>query len=68
MNTASKRKLCCNDFDIFYYICENFTSQSQRCNINNFVKKLHLAYMKVALGDQDKTWAPQNVCKTCVET
>ncbi|QQP50683.1 Uncharacterized protein FKW44_011784 [Caligus rogercresseyi] len=26
-----------------------------------------MAYFKVKLGDQDKSWAPHTVCKTCVE-
>ncbi|QQP52342.1 Uncharacterized protein FKW44_004467 [Caligus rogercresseyi] len=26
-----------------------------------------MAYFKVKLGDQDKSWAPHMVCKTCVE-
>ena len=29
---------------------------------------MYLAYFKVHLGNQDKSWAPHIVCKTCVET
>ncbi|CAI9726842.1 Hypothetical predicted protein [Octopus vulgaris] len=56
------------DPDIFRYIFGNFTPQIQMHNTNNFVKKVYLAYFKVALGDQEKTWDPHEVCKTCAET
>ena len=31
------------------------------------MKKEYLAYFGVKLGDQDKNWAPHQVCRTCVE-
>ena len=31
-------------------------------------KKIYLAYFGVLLGDQDKNWAPHQVCTTCVKT
>ena len=31
-------------------------------------KKFYLAYFGVPLGDQDKSWAPHQVCTTCVKT
>ena len=31
------------------------------------MKKAYLSYFKMKLGDQDKSWAPHAVCKTCVE-
>lgn len=68
MASTSQRRKCCNHPDIFCYICGNFTLKDQRRNINIFVKKMYLAYFKVPLGDQDKSWAPHKVCKTCVET
>lgn len=67
MASTSRRK-CSNDPDIFCYICGSFTLKTQRRNITNFVKSVYLAYFKVPLGDQDKSWAPHKVCKTCVET
>ena len=36
-------------------------------NITGFVKRAYQAYFEVKLGDQDKSWAPHTVCKTCVE-
>ena len=31
------------------------------------MKQAYLAYFKLKLGDQDKSWAPHIVCKTCIE-
>ena len=31
------------------------------------MKKSYLAYFGVKFGDQDKNWAPHQVCRTCVE-
>ena len=67
MFVTSKRRKCCNDPDIFCYICGCFTLPPQRCNINSFIKKIYLAYFGVLLGDQDKSWVPHQVCTTCVE-
>ena len=39
---------------------------SQRMNITKFVKRAYLAHFKLKLGEQDESWAPHNVCKTCV--
>ncbi|KAI6647010.1 hypothetical protein LOD99_9009 [Oopsacas minuta] len=36
-------------------------------NITEFVNRACDAYFKVKLGDQDKSWAPHKVCKSCVE-
>ena len=68
MFVTSKRRKCCNDPDISYYICGYFTLSPQRRNINSFIKKIYLVYFGVPLGDQDKSWVPHQVCTTCVET
>ena len=68
MSTTSKRRKCCNNPDIFCYICGCFTLPRQRRNINSFVKRIYLAYFGVPLGDGDKSWAPHQVCTTFVET
>ena len=39
----------------------------QKKSITDFVRKVYLSYFGVMLGDQDKAWAPHNVCKTCIE-
>lgn len=64
---ASIRRKCLNSPDSFCYICGSFTVPSQRMNISEFVKRAYLAYFKLKVGDQDKSWAPHNVCKPCVE-
>ena len=65
---SPKRRKCCNDPDIFCYICENFILPSQRKNITKFIRQVYLAYFKVPLGDQDKAQTPHKVCALCVET
>ena len=62
----SKRK-CFNSPDIFCYICGFYTPKPQMQNITEFVNRAYHAYFKVKLGDQDKSWAPHKVCKSCVE-
>lgn len=64
---AAARRQCLNSPNAFCYICGNFTLFSQRMTITDFVKKVYFAYFKVILGDQDKSWAPHQVCKPCVE-
>ena len=67
MFVTSKQRKCCNDPDIFCYICGCFTLSPQRRNINSFIKKIYLAYFGVPLGDQEESRAPHQVCTTCVE-
>ena len=64
---ASSRRKCLNSPDPFCYICGSFAAPSQRKDISDFVKSAYLAYFKVRLGDQDKSWAPHQVWKTCLE-
>ena len=68
MFVTSKQRKCCNDPDMFCYICGYFSLPPQRRNINSFIKKIYLAYFGVPLDDQDKSWVPHQVCTTCVET
>ena len=42
----------------FCYICGEYTLEHNRKLITDFVKQAYLAYFKVKLGDQDKSWAP----------
>ena len=67
MSTTSKRRKCCNDPDIFCYICGCSTLSPQRSNINSIFKKIYLAYFGVPHGDQEKSWALHQVCTTCAE-
>ena len=66
MATSSGRS-CVNDPDVFCYICGKCTLENNRKLITDFVKQAYLAYFKVKLGDQDKSWVPHIVCKTCIE-
>lgn len=66
--SGSSRRKCLNSPDSFCYICGCFTIPSQRTNISTFVRQAYLAYFKVRIGDQDKSWAPHKVCKQCVES
>ena len=69
VNTMSSRSRgCTNDPNIFCYICGEYVVKSQRQNITNFVKNVYYAYFGIKLGDQDKTWAPHKVCRSCVES
>ena len=63
---ASTRRKCFSSPNSFCYICGSFTVPSQRMNISKFVKIAYLAHFKLKLVEQDESWAPHNVCKTCV--
>lgn len=60
-------RTCVNDSDIFCYICGRYNVLKQRQTINDFVKRAYYMYFGLKLGDQDKSWAPHTVCRTCVE-
>ena len=64
---SSIRRSCVNHCDVFCYICGEYMLKENRKNITDFVKHAYLGYFGVQLGDQDKTWAPHVVCKTCTE-
>lgn len=64
---ASSRRSCANHPDVFCYICGEYTLKEHRKTISDFVKRAYLGYFGVKLGDQDKTWAPHVMCKTCLE-
>lgn len=64
---ASNRRSCVNHPDVFCYVCGEYTFIENRKPISDFLKRAYLAYFSVKLGDQDKTWAPHSVCKTCTE-
>ena len=63
----SSRRTFKLDPNVFYYIWSFFTVLKQRQGITDFAKKPYLAYFGVKVGDQEKNWAPQQVCRTCVE-
>ena len=49
------------------YICGIFMTAKQTTTTTSFVIKAYLGYFGMRLGDQDKTWAPHTVCRSCVE-
>lgn len=57
---------CKNHPNRFFYTCGNVVLPDRETKITDFVKTCH-AYFGVKLGDQDKPFAPQICCKTCVE-
>ena len=67
MALSSPTRRCLNNLNVFCYIFGEYTLQSNRKGISEFVKCAYIAYFKLMLGDQDKAWAPHIVCKQCVE-
>ena len=66
----SSRRSCVSDPNVFCYICDicgEYTLEHNRKLITDFVKQAYSAYFNVKLGEQDKSWAPHIVCKTCIE-
>ena len=61
------RRRCVNNPDVFCFICGEYTLEHSRKLISDFVKQTYLAYFKVKLGDQDKSWVPHIVSKTCTK-
>ncbi len=58
--------MCVNKVDNFCYICSEVTFVSQKRNINAMVRKAYHLYFGCKIDDQDKKWAPQICCNTCV--
>ncbi|XP_076058129.1 uncharacterized protein LOC143035239 isoform X2 [Oratosquilla oratoria] len=56
---------CKNHPDKFCYVCGNFTTKQQRRNITTNIKKIYKLYFDCHLGDQDKPWAPHQICSAC---
>ncbi|KAI5696331.1 hypothetical protein M8J76_008968 [Diaphorina citri] len=64
---SCSRRSCINKPDCFCYVCGEYTPLESRKPVNEFVNKAYHAYFGIKIGDQDKSWAPHEVCKTCVE-
>ena len=41
--------------------------KERRFNVREFIKRAYQAYLDIKLRDQDKRWAPHEVCKNCSE-
>ena len=59
---------CLNDKDSFCYTCGEFAFRENRKTIGEFYMKARYTYFKINLGNQDKTWAPHIICKSCKES
>ena len=59
---------CKIDTNRFCYICGELTFAKEKCSITNHIKKVYKAYFDCYLRDQDKSWASQVCCFTCVKT
>ena len=56
---------CVTSADQFCNVCGEMTLASQRRFITPLAKKAYHLYFGCKLGDQDKKWVPQTVCKSC---
>ena len=59
---------CKNDHDRFCCICGKVTLPDCQALILTLCKKSYHTYFEIKLGNQDKPFAPQICCKTCVES
>ena len=59
---------CINDKDSFCCTYGEFVFKENRKTIDEFYMKAYYTYFKIKLGDQDKTWAPHIICKSCKES
>ena len=59
---------CANDSNHFCYIYGSFVAKAQRQNVTKLVKNVYYAYFGIKVGDQGQTWAPHNVCRSCIES
>ena len=66
--SGTSHRKCLNIPDSFCYIWGSFIIPSHMKNISTFVNKTYFAYLKVKLGDQDKSWGPHKVCKQWVDS
>ena len=51
MSFDSSRRSCVKHLDVLCYVCGEYTFQGERKPIADFVKKAHLGYFGVKLGD-----------------
>ena len=66
--SGTSHRKCLNIPDSFCYIWGSFIIPSHMKSIRTFVNKTYFAYLKVKLGDQDKSWGPHKVCKQWVDS
>ena len=60
-----RRRNCKFSPNNFCYICGEFTFSRNRKKISPMIKKAYQHYFGVAVGEQDKDWAPHMCCANC---
>ena len=55
-----------NDPDYFCYIFGEHIFGGERMAITELIKQRYYSYFQLKVGDQEKSFAPQTVCKKCV--
>lgn len=64
---SSSMRRCLNNPDHFCYICGEYVFNDCRKVISELVKNTYLEYFGMLLDKNEKSWAPNCVCKSCVE-
>ena len=64
---SSSRRRCLNNPDHFCYICGEYVFNDCRKVISELVKNTYFEYFGMLLDKNEKSWAPNCVCKSCVE-
>lgn len=65
---SSSRRKCKYSSDLFCYICGIYILKKQKRNITDFVKETYAEYFGFKMDKLDKSWVPNKVCKSCVES
>lgn len=63
----SNSRRCLNNPNHFCYICGEYVFKNCRKVISELVKNTYSLYFKMLLDKNEKSWAPDCVCKSCVE-
>jgi hypothetical protein len=61
-----KPRNCLSHSITYSYVCGLLTSKSPRRNFTPLIKKCYELSFVCKVGDEDKSWAPQISCVTCV--
>ena len=54
-----------NNPNVYCYICGEFTTKSEKCQIKDNVNQYYFSYFNFPLGHQDKAWALHVICTGC---
>lgn len=64
---SSSRRRCLNNPNHFCYICGQYVFKDSRKVISELVKNTYFEYFGKLLDKNNKSWAPNCVCKSCME-